>query len=148
MRRCASVLAAVLFVTGEYLVFPILAADQINLDAKDGVEIRDIIGRQLEAFRSDHAKEAFSYASPAIREKFGNPIRFMSMVKRHYPVVYRPREIEFLDLVNVKGTWVQEILFVDAGGNIYIAQYPMERQVDGNWLIDGCVLTRHEDKNI
>ena len=54
----------------------------------------------------------------------------------------------FLDLVNVKGTWVQEILFVDAGGDIYVAQYPMERQADGNWLIDGCMLTRQGDKSI
>lgn len=146
--RCASVLAAALFLIGEYLVSPISAADPIRLGPEDGAEIRDIIGRQLEAFRSDHAEQAFSYASPGIREKFGNPIRFMSMVKRHYPAVYRPREVEFLDLVNVNGTWVQVILFVDAGGDIYIAQYPMERQADGNWLIDGCMLARQGDKSI
>ena len=43
---------------------------------------------------------------------------------------------------------MQEILFVDAGGDIYVAQYPMERQADGNWLIDGCMLTRQGDKSI
>ena len=146
--RCASVLAAALFLIGEHLVSAVSAADPISLDAEDGVEIRDIIGRQLEAFRSDQAEQAFSYASPGIRAKFGNPMRFMSMVKQHYPAVYRPQQVEFLDLVNVKGTWVQEILFVDAGGDIYVAQYPMERQADGNWLIDGCMLTRQGDKSI
>ena len=70
------------------------------------------------------------------------------MVKHNYPVVYSPQEFEFLDLVNVGGIWVQKVMFVDTGGNIYVGHYPMERQMDGKWLIDGCFLTLGEDKNI
>ena len=110
--------------------------------------IRDVIGRQLEAFQRDQAELAFSYASPGIQEKFQNPTRFLSMVKTHYSAVYRPREIEFLSLTYVKDTWVQEVLFAEDNGNIYIARYPMERQGDGQWRIDGCMLTLQTDKSI
>ena len=130
------------------LDFGVSSADPIDLESEDEIAIRDVIGRQLNAFQRDEAELAFSYASPGIQEKFGSPTHFLSMVKTHYPAVYRPREIEFLALVKWEGTWVQEVMFAEGNGNIYIARYPMERQGDGEWLIDGCVLTLQTDKNI
>lgn len=124
------------------------SAEPIDLTSQDEIAIRDVIGRQLNAFQRDEAELAFSYASPGIQEKFGSPTHFLSMVKTHYPAVYRPREIEFLALVNWEGTWVQGVMFAEGNGNIYIARYPMELQDDGKWLIDGCVLTLQTDKNI
>ena len=140
--------AVAVFLIAWCLAFGVSSADPIDLESEDEIAIRDVIGRQLEAFQRDEAELAFSYASPGIQEKFGSPTRFLSMVKAHYSAVYRPREIEFLALVNMKGTWVQEVMFAEGNGNIYIARYPMERQGDGEWLIDGCVLTLQTDKNI
>ena len=147
-RWCAVCLAAVFFMVGECLTPSATIADTVDLDIADGLEIRGIITFQLEAFRRGHAARAYSYASPGIQAKFGNPERFFSMVKHNYPVVYSPREFEFLDLMNVNGIWVQKVMFVDTGGDIYVGHYPMERQTDGKWLIDGCFLTLGEDKNI
>ena len=147
--QCRAVcFVAAFFMIGEYLHLPTSVADTVDLDIADGLAIRGIITLQLQAFKNGHAARAFSYASPGIQEKFGNPERFVAMVKHNYPVVYSPREFEFLDLVNVNGIWVQKIMLVDTGGDIYIGHYPMERQTDGKWLIDGCFLTLGKDKNI
>jgi len=140
--------AVAVFLVVWCLAFGVSSADPIGLASKDEVAIRDVIGRQLDAFQRDQAELAFSYASPGIQKKFGSPTRFLSMVKSHYSAVYRPREIEFRALVYLQGTWVQEVMFAEGNGNIYIAHYPMELQDDGKWLIDGCVLTLQTDKNI
>ena len=147
-RWCAVCLAAAFFMVGECLTPSATIADTVDLDIADGLEIRGIITFQLEAFRRGHVARAYSYASPGIQAKFENPERFFSMVKHSYPVVYSPREFEFLDLVNVNGIWVQKVMFVDTGGDVYVGHYPMERQTDGKWLIDGCFLILGGDKNI
>ena len=140
--------AFTVFLVAWCLAFGVSSANPTGLASEDEVAIRDVIGRQLDAFQRDQAELAFSYASPGIQKKFGSPTRFLSMVKSHYSPVYRPREIEFRSLVNLEGTWVQEVMFAEGNGNIYIAHYPMELQADGKWLIDGCVLTLQTDKNI
>jgi hypothetical protein len=61
------------------------------------------------------------------------------MVRSAYQAVYRPREVEFRDLVPVEGRWTQRVLVVGPDGVPVVAQYVMERQPDGTWRIDGCV---------
>ena len=63
----------------------------------------------------------------------------MSMVRAGYKPVYRPREVEFRDLVPVEGRWTQRVLVVGPDGVPVVAQYVMEKQPDGSWRIDGCV---------
>ena len=77
--------------------------------------IRGVIEAQLEAFRADDGAQAFAYASPAIQSIFKNPDTFMSMVRSSYQAVYRPREVEFRDLVAVEGRWTQRVLVVGRG---------------------------------
>jgi hypothetical protein len=62
------------------------------------------------------------------------------MVRGGYPPVYRPREIEFRDLVEQGGRLTQRVLLVGPDGGVVIAHYFMQRQPDGSWRIDGCVL--------
>lgn len=116
-----------------------LAASEKPLEAGDAEAIRIVIEHQLQAFRADDGQEAFSYASPAIQSIFKTPDTFMSMVRAGYRPVYRPREVEFRDLVAVEGRWTQRILVVGPDGVPVIAQYVMEKQPDGSWRIDGCV---------
>ena len=76
-------------------------ADLEAPDAADAAAIRDVIEAQLKAFQADDGAQAFSYASPAIQSIFKDPDTFMSMVRAGYQPVYRPREVEFRDLVPV-----------------------------------------------
>lgn len=111
-------------------------------DAGDAAAIRSVIEAQLQAFRADDGPRAFGYASPAIQGLFGDPETFMGMVRQGYPAVYRPREVEFRDLAPEGGGLTQRVLFVGPDGVPVMAAYLMQRQPDGSWRINGCVLER------
>lgn len=146
---CRSIVlfVGVLALVGNTLSVSSGSDDVVSLNSSDKAEIRTVIEQQLTAFRLGEDEKAFSYASPGIQEKFRDSRRFSLMVKRHYPVVYNSRETEFLQLQYISDMWVQKIIFTDFDGDIYLAHYPMERQSDGQWRIDGCILTIQEGKS-
>lgn len=74
--------------------------------------MRAVIQAQLNAFRRDDAALAFSYASP---------------VRTQYAVVYRPARVEFESLLVSEGDVVQAVRFTDAGGQAWLAPYPLQR---------------------
>ena len=119
-----------------------------DLGEEDRLQIREIIGAQLKAFHSRNAEKAFSYASPAIQAEFRTPDRFLSMVRKFWPEVYSTRRSEFLQLAEIKGVLIQGVIISDDLGETWLAQYPMELQPDGHWLIDGCVVRALEDRNL
>ncbi|MEQ9329527.1 MAG: DUF4864 domain-containing protein [Rhodospirillales bacterium] len=110
----------------------------------DAAAIRSVIERQLAAFQADDGDLAFTFASPKIRAMFGTSDNFMNMVRTGYQPVYRPRNAAFLDISIVRGQPTQRVLLTGPDGVEVIAHYFMERQADGTWLIDGCVLSEPE----
>ena len=80
--------------------------------------------------------------APSIRERFGTPETFMAMVRTGYPVVYRPQSVQFEAPAVVDGEVIQPVRMTDADGQAWIAFYPMQRQADGAWRINGCQLER------
>lgn len=124
------------------------AAAEVGLADRDQAAIRMTIERQLAAFQRDDGTTAFTYAAPSIREQFGTPDNFMNMVRTGYDPVYRPREVEFHDIVALDGAPTQEVLVVDRNGVAYLAYYLMQHQPDGRWLIKGCVLRRIADRAV
>ncbi len=106
----------------------------------DRGSIRQVIERQLAAFRRDDGPEAFSYASPNVRRQFGTPQNFMRMVQTGYAPVYRPRMVEFRGLEMVGDVPAQKVFFVGPDGVPVMAIYPMQKQPNGDWKIDGCML--------
>ena len=123
---------------------PALAAAE-PLGAGDRQAIHSIIQSQLDAFQRDDGHEAFSYASPGIRQMFQTAEIFMAMVRGGYGAVYRPRAVEFLETLVKDGRTVQMMRFIGPDGVAVIAMYTMERQPDGSWRIDGVVLLRSEE---
>lgn len=142
--RVAAVLIAV------SLAFVAVAAQSksLTLSDTDRSSIRDVIESQLAAFQRDDGARAFSYASPSVRGRFGTPERFMHMVRTGYAPVYRPREVAFRDLVVAGEVPAQKVLLVGPDGVPVMAIYPMQRQADGSWKIDGCVLVGVGDQAI
>ena len=110
--------------------------------------IRTVVEQQLDAFRHDNAELAFSFASPAIQEKFGTPEAFMKMVKTAYAPVYRPRHVVFKELRVIGGALVQPVLLVGPDNVPVTALYPMHQQRDGVWKIDGCYLRPMASKSM
>jgi ketosteroid isomerase-like protein len=116
-------------------------ADELaNLPSAEQHAIQDVITDQIDAFRSDDAGRAFGYASPGIQFMFGNPQRFVAMVREGYQPVYHPRSMAFGDLLVVDGNLVQELAVIGPDGQPHLARYVMEHESDGSWRIDGCVL--------
>jgi hypothetical protein len=113
-----------------------------DLAPRDARAVRAIIEAQLDAFRKDDATRAFSYAAAGIRENFGTAESFIEMVRRSYPVVYRPSSVLFDPPVLVEGEVVQPVRMTDADGRAWLAVYPMQRLPDGGWRINGCRLGR------
>lgn len=116
-----------------------------GLSEADAGAIRGVIGQQLQAFQADDGNLAFSFASPLIQEKFGDPGTFMEMVRGAYDPVYRPTEVEFQEIDMTSGVPVQEVLVVDRAGKAWLAHYEMTKMEDGSWRISGCWLEQLPD---
>ena len=115
---------------------------QSAVTAGDEAVIRSVINRQIEAFGRDDAAAAYAFASPHIQEQFGDAGRFLSMVRRAYPAVYRPRSVDFSELLVGDGTIVQQVELVGPSGEAQTALYSMQRDTVGRWRINGCTLVR------
>lgn len=113
---------------------------QQRLGQKDRQAIQAVIQAQLNAFQADDAETAFSFATPGVQARFGDPATFMVMVRTGYQAVYRPGSVLFQDLIPFAESVAQEVLITDQEGKSVLAIYPMEQQQDGSWRIAGCYL--------
>jgi hypothetical protein len=109
--------------------------------------IHGIINDQMAAFRRDDAIAAFNDASPFIQGRFQRPDIFLEMVKSGYAPVYRPQQVEFRDLVQTGDGLDQRVFVLGPDGRAYLAHYLMQRQPDGAWKINGCVLEMLDDRS-
>ena len=123
---------------GLMLALALPATAQVSSSDQDA--IRDVIQRQVDAFRRDDGETAFGFASPAIRGMFGSSDVFMDMVRQGYLPVYRPRVFEFREIVTLHGMVTQKVHVIGPDGRPVTAFYPMAQQPDGSWRIEGCYL--------
>ncbi len=123
----------------------VVRADPAGVTAADRAAMQNVIQQQMDAFRRDDGQTAFSFASPDIRRMFQTPETFMSMVRQGYAPVYRPREVEFREVIERDGKVVQRVYVVGPDGVPVIALYIMERQSNGIWKIGGCTLLKSDD---
>ena len=130
------------------LVLSLVLVGPLRAGADDGAAIRATIQSQIEAFKADDAEAAFAHASPGIQRMFGDPKTFMRMVQEGYAPVYRPRSVEFGDLVREEGRLVQLVRVVGPDGVVVMAHYPMIQGSNGVWQIDGCHLERLPELSI
>lgn len=120
------------------------------LTAEDERKIRTVIQGQLDALAKDDAVKAFSFAAPNVRETFMTAPRFLDMVQRGYPVVYRPASVAFLKAEgNSKGNLAfQRVQMTDQDGVPWLATYSLWRQKNGLWRITGCSVVENQGRMI
>ena len=107
--------------------------------------IRRVVEAQLDAFATDDAERAFSYASKGIRAQFADAAAFMAMVRGSYPMVVRPAAVSFFQAKvtdDAEGTVLQPVHLRDRAGRLWRADYLLERQAGGGWRISGCEIGR------
>lgn len=115
------------------------------LAEQDALAVRSVVEAQLEAMAADDAERAFSYAAASIREQFGDADTFMRMVRAGYPMVLRPTRIAFFKPSADGGQVLQRVRMRDRAGQPWLAIYGLERQPDGGWRINGCVVRPDSD---
>jgi hypothetical protein len=127
VRRILTVLALVWMAWGAVPAAAQSAGDPAStLPTPDQTAIRHVIEAQLAAFQRDDGAEAFGYATPTIRQKFGDAANFMAMVKGGYPAVYRPRSVAFDKLVDTEFGPDQILRVIGPDGHAYTAHYIMQ----------------------
>lgn len=99
-------------------------------------DVKATIGAQIDAFLQDDFAQAFTFASPNIQRIFRSPENFGAMVKRGYPMVWRPHSVEYLDQREDGGLVVQNVQVTDQKGNVHVLEYYMVRTEKG-WKING-----------
>ncbi len=107
-------------------------------------EIEANISAQIQAFKADDFVTAFTFASPNIQRLFGDPDNFGVMVRRGYPMVWRPAEVRFLELREISGALWQKVMITDGDGRVHLLDYQMIQQ-EGRWKINGVQLLGNSD---
>jgi hypothetical protein len=130
------------------LLLTVATAWAQELAPADRAAIAKVIQDQIAAFRVDDAARAFGFASPGIQAKFGTPEQFLEMVRTGYFPVYRAQDVTFRDIAIENGAPVQAVEIHDVQGEGVLALYFMERQPDGSWKINGCILTKLPEHSV
>ena len=128
--RLAGWLAAALM-----LVAPMHSLALTEADEKG---VRTVVEAQLAALAHDDAAAAFSFAAPNVRAAVGTASRFMDMVRKSYPAIYRPASTAFLKPEEHHGQVIQRVQIMDEDGSAWLALYSVQRQKDRSWRITGC----------
>jgi len=121
------------------LVLACLPALSVSAQEARNPDIESTIRQQFDAFRADDVGTAFSFASPNIKGIFGTPENFGMMVRNGYPMVWRPAEVQFLELRMVAGNLWQRVMVTDQAGRTHLLDYQMVKTDDG-WQINGVQL--------
>jgi hypothetical protein len=141
-----------LFAASGAVIALLLGAAPAHADALAAVDeknVRAVVQNQLAAFAKDDADKAFSFAAPNVRQAVGNAASFMTMVRRDYPVVYRPASVAFLKPVRPDGKdgqAIQRVHMTDAAGDAWMAVYSLERQKNKAWRITGCMVMENKGR--
>jgi hypothetical protein len=117
-----------------------VAFAQTSPTAEDWTEIKRVIAAQRDALVRGDGEDAFAFATPAIRRRFGDANGFMRMVRESYRALLDARYVEFLEGAVIAGDVVQPLRLVLPDGAVMVAIYGMQREGDGRWRINACVI--------
>jgi hypothetical protein len=121
------------------LALSVLSALSVFAQEARNPAIETTIQQQFDAFRADDVGTAFSFASPTIKGLFGTPENFGMMVRNGYPMVWRPAEVQYLELRKVAGNLWQRVMVTDQAGRTHLLDYQMIKTDDG-WQINAVQL--------
>lgn len=109
--------------------------------------IQGTIQSQIDAFQADDFARAFTFASPTIKEMFGTPENFGAMVRNGYPMVYRPAEVQMMELREVAGNLWQRVRITDQAGAGWYLDYMMVETAEG-WQINAVQILPAPDVGV
>ena len=118
------------------LAATLLLASPLRAEEPRNPVIEGVIQSQIEAFLADDVETAFTFASPNIQGLFGTPERFGMMVRQGYPMVWRPADVQYLELAEIGGQTWQQVMITDQAGAVHMLGYQMI-ETGAGWQING-----------
>ena len=122
-------------------IFMLFFFGAVGADTNNGQKIQGVISQQISSFQVDDFDKAFTFASPSIKNIFGNPNNFGKMVRRDFPMVWRTKGVDYLELSLVGDALVQRVMITDKIGEIFILNYIMVETNKG-WKIRGVIIDK------
>lgn len=112
-----------------------------QLEYRKSISIRDVIRKQIEAFKRKQISAAFDLATPEIQDQFRTSDIFFQMVIKNYAVILTHKTWTFGNLTKIRNEqYIQTVNFYEKDGRVVKALYVMEQQPEGTWRIGGCKL--------
>jgi ketosteroid isomerase-like protein len=139
MRRALVVIAAVMALS--FSLAPARADD-----AK--ADVQAVVEAQVAALAAGDAEAAFSYATPDIQKRFGSPRNFLAMVQLSYSALIEAELFEVEAVAAEGGHGAVRAHVIGKDGRAFKAIYPLLRQPDGAWRIDGCYLQTTDGRSL
>ena len=100
--------------------------------------VRYTISSQIDAFKNNDVKKAYTFAAPNIQAQFPSPDIFGLMVRNGYPVIWNPKNYKFTSFKDLGNRCIQRVLFQSYDGSLETYDYLLEK--DGNlWKIAGVL---------
>ena len=124
------------------LLSNLVFADESEIVMK---EVRNTISSQIEAFKENNIKKAYTFAAPNIQAQFPNPDVFGLMVRNGYPVIWRPKNFKFTKFQDLGNKAIQRVLFQSYDGSLETYDYILEKY-DDLWKIAGVLTINLADK--
>ena len=108
-------------------------------------EVRYTISSQIDAFKENDIKKAYTFAAPNIQTQFPNPDIFGLMVRNGYPVIWNPKSFKFTEFKALGETCIQRVLFQSYSGSLESYDYILEKS-DNLWKISGVLTLNSTDE--
>ena len=107
--------------------------------------IRQLIEKQLQAFKDNDSEAAFALTSPKIQSKF-TPQDFVRALKREYRAILEPRSIMFRNFTLVENFPALVSMIMDREGNLAKVIFIVQHQQDYSWRVHGYELAGISEK--
>tara|TARA_B100000989_G_C19416742_1_gene416778 strand:+ start:442 stop:873 length:432 start_codon:yes stop_codon:yes gene_type:complete len=108
-------------------------------------EVRHTISSQIDAFKENDVKKAYTFAAPNIQAQFPNPDIFGLMVRNGYPTIWKPKSYKFTEFKALGKTCIQRVLFQSYSGSLKSYDYILEKN-DNIWKIAGVMTIAAADE--
>ena len=120
----------------------VTSADEVSTAIE---EVRFTISSQIDAFKENDVKKAYTFAAPNIQAQFPNPDLFGLMVRNGYPIIWRPKSFKFTEFKDLGETCVQRVLFQSYSGSLKSYDYILEKN-NNLWKIAGVITITSADE--
>ena len=137
-------LRSILFILPFVFFFGFLNAVASERAYKNEEEIvKKVISSQLKAFKEENVEKAYSFAAPNIKKQFFNAKNFGLMVKNGYPVIWKPKNYQFVKFSSNGTRSIQRVLFRSSTDALLTYDYLLEK-FSNEWRIAGVIQVNTE----